>query len=117
MRWSEADYAAHLAKHGQVLTDHPQPSEKAFLGAVVRLAQEHGWLAYHPFDSRRSLPGYPDLTLVRGEQCIWSELKVPGGVLTLKQWRWMQALGAVTRTEAHVWTPDDLPLIAERLRP
>lgn len=93
----------------------PAISEKAFQAAVIRYAKEHHWLCYHTHDSRRSLPGYPDLTLVREGVCLWSELKVPGGTLTLQQAHWLKALGAVRDTAAYVWTPDDMPEIVMRL--
>jgi len=96
----------------------PHVSEKAFMAAVVRLARQEGWLAYHVHDSRRSLPGYPDLTLVHPQRhvALWAELKVPGGVLTLQQMHWLHALGQVERTEASLWTPEDWPGIEETLK-
>lgn len=95
----------------------PAITEKAFMAAVVRLAREHGWLAYHVHDSRRSLPGYPDLTLVHPERhvAIWAECKVPGGVLTLQQMHWLKALGEVRETAAFLWTPEDMATIRMRL--
>lgn len=106
-----------LAQRAGVLqpAEAPAVSEKAFQAAVVRLAREHGWLCYHPHDSRRSLPGYPDLTMVREGVCLWSELKVPGGTLTLQQAHWLKALGQVRETAAFVWTPEDMAEIRMRL--
>jgi len=95
----------------------PLLTEKAFMTAVVRLAREAGWLAYHVHDSRRSLPGYPDLTLVHPTRhvALWAELKVEGGALTLQQAHWLQALGQVRETAAFVWTPEDMATIRMRL--
>jgi hypothetical protein len=95
----------------------PGVSEKAFQAAVMRVAREHGWLAYHVHDSRRSLPGYPDLTLVHPARhvAIWAELKVAGGQLTLQQAHWLAALGQVRETAAFVWTPEDMETIRMRL--
>jgi hypothetical protein len=40
-------------------------TERQFERAIVEYAKLSGWKAFHPFDSRRSEPGWPDLTLVR----------------------------------------------------
>jgi hypothetical protein len=110
--------AALAARAGVLAPVVPAVSEKAFMAAVVRLAREHGWLCYHVHDSRRSLPGYPDLTLVHPTRHvgIWAELKVEGGVVTLQQAHWIAALGQVRETAAFVWTPEDWPRIEERLK-
>lgn len=123
MRWSAAELDAVL-RGGQVRVvgdtsvQAPAPaiSEKAFLAAVVRVARQHGWLCYHAHDSRKSAPGYPDLTLARlpgpgrpGE-VIWSELKVDAP-LTIEQDVWLATLSHVQHTETHLWRPDDMPAI------
>lgn len=113
VHWSDEDLARYQRAHGPAPA--PCVSEKAFMQAVLRLARAHQWLAYHPFDSRRSLPGYPDLTLIRNGRCLWSELKVDGASPTLQQWHWLEALRQVTHTETHLWTPDDWPLIRQVL--
>ena len=106
-----------LAQRAGVLAvpEVPVVSEKAFMQAVIRYAKEHGWICYHTHDSRRSLPGYPDLTLVRNGVCLWSEVKVPGGVLSLQQAHWLTALGEVRETAAFLWQPEDWPEIRMRL--
>lgn len=109
MRWSEDQYRAYLTR-GQP----PAISEKAFQSAVVRLAREHGWLCYHTHDSRKSLPGFPDLVCAHpaGQRPIlYTELKVPGGQLTLQQHAWLEALARAEGKEVHVWTPEDMPTI------
>jgi hypothetical protein len=99
------------------LLDAPAPpplSEKAFLTAVVRLAREHGWLCWHAYNARKSLPGYPDLTLCHpsGQRpLLFAELKVPGGQLTLQQHAWLEALTLAQEKEVQVWTPEDMPRI------
>ena len=40
-------------------------TEKQWLEQVRTLAKLFGWLTYHPHQSMRSEPGYPDLTLIR----------------------------------------------------
>lgn len=106
-----------LLTPGQV----PQVIEKVFMAAVVRLAKEHSWLVFHPYDSRKSPgPGYPDLTLARlprdgrpGE-VIWSELKVDAP-LTIEQEVWLATLSHVTQTRTFLWKPEDMPKIAQIL--
>jgi hypothetical protein len=95
----------------------PAISEKSFMQAVVRLAREHGWYAYHPTIAKKSVPGYPDLTLVHPARHvgIWAECKVDGGQLTLQQMHWLKALGEVRDTAAFLWTPDDWETIRMRL--
>ena len=95
-------------------------SEKAFMAAIIRVAREHSWLVYHTHDSRKSAPGYVDLTLARlpgpgrpGE-VIWSELKV-AAPLTIEQEKWLATLSYVQHTETYVWRPDDMPAIVARL--
>ena len=43
-------------------------NEKKFQSQVVRIAKVFGWLCYHTYDSRRSEPGFPDLS-------AWSAIK------------------------------------------
>ncbi len=82
---------------------HP-PTEKEFQQAVVDLARLNGWLVYHPFDSRRSTPGYPDLTLARPPRICYVELKTDKGRITAEQQKWLDAL-AKCSVEVYVWRP------------
>jgi hypothetical protein len=118
MRMSESEYTAYLQRQwltyqrqrGLSLTEAPAMSEKVFMAAVIRLAKAHGWEVFHPYSMKRSPgEGYPDLTLVHPERhlCVWAELKVPGGVTTLAQQRWLEVLGQVTSVGATLWTPED----------
>lgn len=50
-------------------------TERQFQPQVVQLARLCGWLIYHTFDSRRSAAGFPDLCMVRGDRCLFVELK------------------------------------------
>lgn len=88
-------------------------SEKAFQAQVIQLAELNNWMVYHPFDSRRSTAGYPDLTLCRpfgkgsgathyGE-LIFVELKREGGRVSPAQTRWLTALSTAARV--YVWFP------------
>jgi hypothetical protein len=80
---------------------------------VVDLARMYGWLVYHTFDSRRSEPGFPDLTLVNRTFVI-AELKTDRGRLSPDQQKWLERLGAAG-VEVHVWRPRDLDDVVERL--
>ena len=97
-------------------------TEAAFQAQVVELAGMLGWEVYHTYDSRRSNPGFPDLTLVRSGILIFAELKMEPGSMSSAQLRWFALLFEVslnvrenTQAEpdvtlpvrAFVWTPDD----------
>lgn len=110
-----------LAERAGVLAprlDASRPlSERAFMQAIRREALAGGWLFYHTFDSRRSAPGFVDCVLAKpGRPLLLAELKIPGGVVTLAQQRWLDVLGQVERTEACVWVPEAWGEIVERLR-
>ena len=91
-------------------------SEKEFQQTVVQYAQLRGWRTYHTYDSRRSASGFPDLTLVRGTQLVFAELKREGGRPTEDQQTWLDALGAVIGVDAYLWFPSDWPTIEDVLR-
>lgn len=101
--------------------------EKEFQAAVIELAEIQGWRVYHTHDSRRSQPGYPDLTMVRGRHLIFAELKVLGGRPTKEQTAWLDDLGRVSgriqeefgfdgAVEARLWCPSDWPEIEQALK-
>jgi hypothetical protein len=107
-----------LAEMAGVLAPVAPPiSERAFMQAVRREALAQHYLFYHTFDSRRSAPGFVDCVCAKpGRPLILAELKVPGGVVTLAQQRWLAVLGQVAGVEAHLWFPEDWSEIVERLR-
>lgn len=74
--------------------------------------EARAWLVYHTFDSRRSQPGYPDLTLVRASdgRLIHVELKRERGTFRPEQVIWLGELREVARergTEVYTWRPSD----------
>lgn len=85
-------------------------TEKVWQQTVVELAQLNGWLVFHPFDSRRSTPGYPDLTLVR-DRVVFAELKTEKGRLTPDQELWLERLEGAG-AETHVWRPSQFDEVA-----
>jgi hypothetical protein len=60
---------------------------------------------YHTFDSRRSVPGFPDSVIV-GTEILFRELKTAEGELTTPQRRWGSRLERAGGNWA-VWQPVD----------
>lgn len=84
----------------------PAISEREFMAQVRQLAALRGWLVYHTRDSRGSVPGFPDLCMVRGTRLIFAELKSQTGRLTPTQAAWLVALRQ-TEAEVYLWTSAD----------
>ena len=89
-------------------------SEKRFQDAVVQLAQILRWKHFHVYDSRRCVPGYPDLTLVREGRLIFAELKSEKGKMSVTQKEWEYELKQ-TCAEYYEWRPSDWEAIVEIL--
>lgn len=89
-------------------------TEKEFQERLIYDAQASGWKVYHTYDSRRSTPGFPDLTMVRERRLIFAELKSEKGRLTTPQREWL-ALLSETGAEVYVWRPSDTEEILEAL--
>lgn len=83
-------------------------TEKQFQQAVTDLARLLGLLVYHPYDSRRSEPGFPDLTIVGRAGVLFRELKTTRGRLTPAQRKWIGALNEAG-ADADVWRPEHWP--------
>jgi VRR-NUC domain len=91
-------------------------SEREFMAQVIQLARLYGWMVFHPFDSRRSIAGWPDLTLVRPPHALFVEVKTDTGRLTQAQRMWLGALEQCPAIEVHVWRPADWDAIIARLK-
>lgn len=89
-------------------------SERNFQIKVIEAAELLGWLVYHTHDSRRSQPGYPDLTMVR-ERVVFAELKAKTGQVRPDQIVWAQRLTNAGQ-EVYLWRPADWPEVLEVLR-
>lgn len=89
-------------------------TEKALQEAVVSVARLNRWFVYHPYDSRRSTPGWPDLVLIRAGQIIFAELKREDGKVTPEQAHVLELLEACGET-VYVWRPSQLERIIELL--
>jgi hypothetical protein len=82
-------------------------TEAAFQDAVVKLCKMLGVACYHPYFSRRSAAGWPDLALCGPSGFMTRELKTERGRLTADQQEW----GSMLRHAGiswDVWRPDDL---------
>lgn len=82
--------------------------EAELLQEVLRLAELHGLMSFHVYDSRKATgTGYPDLTLVGHQGVIWAELKDQYGTLSTEQVSWRYSLIAAGQ-RCLVWRPSDL---------
>lgn len=99
-------------------------SEAAFQQQIEQLARLYSWKVFHAPDNRpsgrtgrvqRVTPGFPDLTLVRGEELIFAELKTETGRVRPEQTEWLAALENVPGVETFVWRPSDFDAINRRL--
>jgi hypothetical protein len=91
-------------------------SEAQWQQRILDLAAFRRWRVFHPYDSRRSSPGWPDLALVRDGRLVMAELKSETGRLTTAQRSWLADLSAVPGLEVFVWRPSDWPRVLEVLR-
>jgi hypothetical protein len=80
-------------------------TERQLQDAVRRAARETGWLHFHPHDSRRSEPGWPDSVFVKGDRLLYRELKAAKGRLSPAQREWLDAL-AIAGQDVAVWRPE-----------
>ena len=89
-------------------------TEREFQAQVLALARLWGSRCYHTHDSRRSVPGFPDLVLCKpaGEEgpgrVIFAELKKETGTLEPEQRLWLEALRSCPGVEVYVWKPRNL---------
>lgn len=106
-----------------------QMSENQFREQVVAAARNRGWLVYfhdtnrptyEVVDDRRrknrsmGTPGFPDLTMTKGQRLVFAELKVKRNKLTDSQWAWRDAI-ETTGSEYYIWRPSDWDELIEVL--
>ena len=82
-------------------------TEAQFQDTVVAMCKLLGVAWFHPFFSRRSAAGWPDLALCGGRGFILRELKTEKGRLTRDQQDWGSRLRNAG-VSWDVWRPDDL---------
>ena len=90
-------------------------TEAQFQEAVMHMARLRKWLVYHTHDSRRSAPGFPDLTMVRGGRIVFAELKVAKSNPTDSQKLWLAELRRCL-PDVYLWRPCDWREIEDVLR-
>jgi hypothetical protein len=91
-------------------------NERAFQSAVCQLAKGLGCIVFHPYDSRRSEPGFPDLVIVGKRGFMFREMKTQQGKVSDAQQMWLDKLTAA-KADAAVWRPSDWPeLVTAELR-
>lgn len=85
-------------------------TEKQFLDQVRDLAKIYQWRFYHPFLSKWSERGWPDVTLLRGRRLILAELKTDkrSSKISQAQAQWLWALRKVLGIEVYIWRPRDM---------
>lgn len=83
-------------------------SEAEFQSAVCSLARKLGCLVFHPQNVKRSVAGFPDLTIVGGSGFMFRELKKDDGRLSPEQHEWLNKL-TNAKADAAVWRPSDWP--------
>jgi len=85
-------------------------SERELQANVIEMAERLGLLVFHPYDSRRSLPGFPDLVVVGKRSVYFVELKRQNGRLRPEQQAWRDRLAAVEEADGSVkhfvWRPN-----------
>ena len=89
--------------------------EADLMATVVQAARYLGYAVYHTADSRRSQPGFPDLTLVRDGRLVFLELKTEKGRVRPEQEIWLEMLAEVPGVVARVVRPADLDEIIEEV--
>ena len=94
--------------------DLPPMLEVDFQQAVQDLCKTLGLLYYHTHNSRRSVPGFPDLVIVGPCGVLWRELKTERGRVTRDQQKWIDGLREAGENVA-VWRPSDMPRIPGEL--
>ena len=108
-------YSSDLDADGRTIVAS-QLSEADFQNQLRTYARLMGWLYYHPHDSRRSDPGFPDTVLARGDRIIFAELKKVGGKVSPNQKLWLNTLSEHPTVEVYTWYPLDWDQIEEVLR-
>lgn len=85
-------------------------TESAFQNTVLELAKIHGWLCYHTYNSRRSVPGFPDLVLAKGGLVLMVECKTDTGTISNDQIAWLLSAQGV------IWRPKHWDVIEKSLK-
>jgi hypothetical protein len=85
-------------------------NEAEFQAEVMRAALQLGLLAYHPYRSEKSVPGFPDTVIVGSRGVLYRELKMPKGKPSTDQLYWIAALTEAGQN-AGIWRPEHWPAL------
>ena len=102
------DRARYRTSRGRRHDPLASVTEKAFQQQIIDLARTLGWKTFHPYDSRRSDPGFPDLVLVKPPRVVFAELKRESGQLSPAQLVWFGLLSQCRGVEVYVWRPSNV---------
>ncbi len=90
--------------------------ESNFQAVIVSYASLQGCKTFHPFDSRKSVEGWPDLHIVRADfGAKYRELKILPNWLSVAQEEWLLTL-LDCGLDAAVYTQYDWSLVQWELR-
>jgi len=91
-------------------------TEAEFQAAILEMAQRLGWLCYHVYDSRRSVPGFPDIVAVHPVHgVVFLELKTVKGRVRPEQKRWVDMLNTAGQ-RAYIVRPTDIDFLEAMFR-
>jgi len=81
-------------------------------------AELNGWLVFHDNDSRRNVPGFPDLVLVHGQfgRVLFLELKSETGRVRPAQHVWMDALSRTHTVSSAIIRPQHVDQVIAYLQ-
>lgn len=93
-------------------------TEVDFQKQITEIAKLFGWRFYHPFLSKWSERGWPDIIFLRDRRMIVVELKTDkrSSKLTVEQAQWLWQFRKVKGIEVRIWRPRMLERIAKYLR-
>ena len=77
-----------------VTTPNPHLTEAAYQRRITDYCNLRGLRWHHETDSRRTRPGYPDLTVCGPGGVVWLEVKTDTGRIRPEQRDWLNALTA-----------------------
>lgn len=90
------------------------PTEAQFQAHIIGICKALRLDWYHTHDSRRSVPGFPDLVIAGPGGILFAELKTLTGRVTKAQQHWLDILKGAG-LEVHLWRPTDADTIRDRL--
>ena len=113
-RWPQQKKATRKARkrvqRNQVL------AEKHFERQVIDLCKLYRWRYYHTRRSDKSVPGFPDLVIVKPPQLFFVELKKDTEEPSPEQRDWLSDLIRCPGVRTEVWRPNNYHEITRLLR-